>query len=113
MLLCDVPVESECDAPVESCFIPCVQQQWTVYFLYFYIFLFCKLPTTVVASSFRGVDSQTHMLGVTHMRNVTLSLVYNNSVQFIFLFVLDRFDSSPYGMFNIFNTFFNIYNNEV
>lgn len=46
------------------------------------------------------------MLGVTHMQRANLYLVVNSSVWFIFLFVLNVFDSSPYGNFNIFNTFF-------
>jgi len=94
--MCDVPVECKHDVPVEGKAIPCVQQCGTVYFLYFYIFVFFKLPSTVEASSFRGVDSKTHLVDVTSLLRVKLTLVCNSSVQFIFLFVLNRFDSSPY-----------------
>ena len=86
-LLRDVPVEGEHDVPVESRAVPCVQQLCTVYFLFFYTFSFCKLPTTVVASSFSGVDSQTHLVDVTYLLRVVLTLVSNSCVQFIFLFV--------------------------
>ena len=59
-----------------------------------------------MTSSFRGVDSQTHTVDATHMQRVNSALVCNSSGQFIFLFVLNVFDSNPYRMFNIFNTFF-------
>jgi hypothetical protein len=56
-----------------------------------------ELFTIVVASSFCNGDCKKHMHSVTHMRRVEMSLAWNSDGQFIFIILLNVFDSSPYG----------------